>query len=88
MPMESFSGVMLFLILLFLASLATLGILMPFFVFRIRNEIIKANEHLAALRTAQGEMASTLERTSRGIQEMAGAMAEAQQEKVRTGLLL
>lgn len=86
--MESFGGMVMFLAALFLVVLAILGILMPFFVFRIRNEIIKTNEQLAALRAGQREIVGALEQTGRSIQAMAGAVSEAQQEKVRTGLLL
>lgn len=86
--MESFGGIVMFLAALFLVVLAILGILMPFFVFRIRNEIIKANEHLAALRAGQREIVGVLEQNSRSSQAMASAVAEAQQEKVRAGLLM
>jgi len=88
MPVESFGGIVMFLAALFLVVLAILGILMPFFVFRIRNEIIRANEHLAALRAGQREIVGALEQNSRSVQAMAGAMTAAQQEKVRAGLLI
>jgi Flp pilus assembly protein TadB len=88
MHMESFGGMVMFLAVLFLVVLAVLGVLMPFFVFRIRNEIIKSNEHLAALRATQREIVGALEQNSRSIQAMSAALSEAQQEKVRTGLLI
>jgi hypothetical protein len=43
MPWAVGGGILLLVIVVFLIVLAVLGILMPFFVFRIRNEMIALN---------------------------------------------
>jgi uncharacterized membrane protein len=49
-------GILMLLVVAFLVVLAVLGILMPFFVFRIRNEMIQLNEQVAvALRLLKGQ---------------------------------
>jgi len=40
-------GILMLLVVAFLVVLAVLGILMPFFVFRIRNEMIHLNMQVA-----------------------------------------
>ena len=42
-----YPGLLYFLFILFLLIAAVMGLLVPFFVFRIRNEIISLNRRMA-----------------------------------------
>jgi len=44
--MAAISGILLFFVSAFFIILLILGILIPFFIFRIRNEIINVNKNL------------------------------------------
>ena len=47
--MEAFTGLVALAVVIFLIALAILSILLPFFVFRIRNEMILMNQQMAQL---------------------------------------
>ena len=47
--MAAISGILIFLVSAFFIILIILGFLIPFFIFRIRNEIINVNKNLAEI---------------------------------------
>lgn len=47
--MEAFSGLVALVVVVFLIALAVLSFLLPFFVFRIRNEMIAMNKKMSEL---------------------------------------
>ena len=44
---NDYPGILYFLFIIFLLIAAVMGLLVPFFVFRIRNEIISLNRRMA-----------------------------------------
>ena len=44
--MEEFGAIFIIIIVIFFIIVAILGFLMPFFVFKIRNEMIKLNNNM------------------------------------------